>query len=112
LRAVFWLTTDERKPQPQFIVKRPGLPATVSTGTVATKPKEFNMKYALITLAALTLWTGSASAQDKTWPCIDLHANWQNAPKKQCHQLFIEGEQKTFQPKVQEVPVMEEDRNT
>ena len=52
------------------------------------------MKYAIISLAAITLWTGAASAQDKIWPCIDLHANWQNAPEKQCRQIFIEDRQK------------------
>jgi hypothetical protein len=68
------------------------------------------MKYALITLASLTLLTGTAFAQDnnKKWPCIDLHANWQNAPEQQCRHVFIEGEQSKYQPEFQEVEVVEE----
>jgi hypothetical protein len=65
------------------------------------------MKYVLISIAALTLYTGTASAQDKNWPCIDLKANWQNAPEKQCRQTFIEGEQTAYQNRFREVEVVE-----
>jgi hypothetical protein len=50
------------------------------------------MKYTLIALAALTLFTGAASAQgsDKQWPCINLKANWMKAPPTQCPQIYID----------------------
>jgi hypothetical protein len=50
------------------------------------------MKYSLIALAAVTLWTGSASAgQDVSkWHCVQLKANWMNAPQSQCPVAFID----------------------
>jgi hypothetical protein len=50
------------------------------------------MKYTLIALAAITLFTGAASAQgsDKQWPCINLKANWMKAPPTQCPQIYID----------------------
>jgi hypothetical protein len=50
------------------------------------------MKYILMTLTAITLMTGAASAgQDiRKWHCVDLKANWTNAPRLQCPQLFID----------------------
>jgi hypothetical protein len=68
------------------------------------------MKYALISLAALTLWTGAASAADKKWPCIDLHANWIQAPAMQCPQLYLEGEKIVNRSRNQEYELKSEDR--
>lgn len=62
------------------------------------------MKYSLITLAAITLWSGAASAgQDiRKWHCVDLKANWANAPQLQCPQAFVD---ERVQPQVsREIP--------
>jgi hypothetical protein len=70
------------------------------------------MKYALISLAALTLWTGAASAADKIWPCTDLKANWIQAPAQQCPQLYLEGEKVILRSQNQEYELKSEDRDT
>ena len=48
------------------------------------------MKYTLIALSALALWTGAASAAQNNWHCNELKANWQHAPQLQCPQGYLE----------------------
>lgn len=65
------------------------------------------MKYTLIALAALTLFTGAASASDRKWPCVNLKANWMHAPPVQCPRIYIEGERNIDQPVIREVQIRE-----
>jgi hypothetical protein len=46
------------------------------------------MKYILISLTTITVFTGSAFAEDATPNCDNLRANWINAPSKQCIPTF------------------------
>ena len=69
------------------------------------------MKYTLIALSALALWTGAASAAQKNWHCVDLKANWQHAPQMQCPQIYVESTHEIapkFPPRETRVEVVDE----
>jgi hypothetical protein len=70
------------------------------TRSRATNQRSPQMKYILISLAAVTLMTGGAFAgQDiRKWHCVELKANWANAPTLQCPVAFIDDRVQTQPP--------------